>query len=153
MPTLQSPTSHNEHNGSLSPGRPSVELSFSGATPHVIFVDFNTRSEARQGSLFYKSISHLLYLTVEEPPSGLVIYRSYRHNAKASTFTKRRKIGLAAPHPAPSLLSLSSLPLPLTTLPSHSQYHPKRPHPEACRFAHQASTAYPSLLRLASRIS
>ena len=145
----------NEHSSLHSPGRLSVELSISrGNTSRDSLLISMQGLEARRGSLFYTSISQdLLYLTIEEPQSSPAIHRSYRHNAKTSAFTKRRQIRITAPYPAPPFLSLSPLPLLLTTSPSHSQYHPKRPHPEACKFAHQASTAYPSLLRLASRIS
>jgi hypothetical protein len=147
----------NEQNGSISSGRPSVELSISRANTSRDSLLVSIQGlEARRGSLFYTSISQdLLYLAVEEPQSNPAIHRSYRHNAEMSAFTKRRKIRLTA-HPscAPFSLTLTPSSSPsLTTSPSHSQYQPKRPHPEACKFAHQASTAYPSPLRLVSRIS
>jgi hypothetical protein len=147
----------NEHSNSHSPGRLSIELSISRAnTSRDSLLISMQGPEARRGSLFYTSISQdLLYLAVEEPQSNPAIHRSYRHNAEMSAFTQRRQIRLTA-HPscAPFSLTLTPSSSPsLTTSPSHSQYHPKRPHPEACKFAHQASTAYPSLLRLASRIS
>jgi hypothetical protein len=145
----------NEQNGSHSPGRPSVELfiSRSNTSRDSLLVSMQGL-EARRGSLFYTSISqYLLYLncwrTAVKSCNPLLLSTQ----CEDVNLHEKETNPADCPHPAPPFLSLEPLPLPLTTSPSHSQYHPKRPHPEACKFAHQASTADPSLLRLASRIS
>jgi hypothetical protein len=87
---------------------------FPGTTPHVILLLISMQGlEARRGILFYTSISQdLLYLTVKEPPSSPAIHRSYRHNAKTSAFTKRRKIRRTAPHSAPLFSHSHPFPFP-----------------------------------------